>query len=341
MKVFISWSGPISKAVAESLYDWLPRVIQAVQPWLSTTAIDKGARWSTDIATQLEQSDLGLICLTRDNLEAPWILFESGALSKALHRAHVCPYLFRIEPSDLQGPLVQFQTSKAEKEDTKKLVQTINRAQGAAALPNDIVDDAFEVWWPRLDECLKNIPDTQQEQNPKRDEREILEEMLELVRAQSRKALEPDKDITYKLIRTEINDFKSYIMSTMVNKDAALQLEENRLQQDIDQCEISMVSIQLNMMTMAIGNKLKGSEEIEELLTYTKSKLDDLESRATTIKQDSLAEIQSLKTQYSQREAAYASLKKKIEDAKAITVNSKPTESKKRQKKTSTKRDDA
>jgi hypothetical protein len=341
MKVFISWSGPVSKAVAESLYDWLPRVIQAVQPWLSTTAIDKGARWSTDIATQLEQSDLGLICLTPDNLEAPWILFESGALSKALHRSYVCPYLFRIEPSDLQGPLVQFQASKAEKEDTKKLVQTINRAQGATALPNDIVDDAFEVWWPKLDACLKNIPDTQQEQKPNRDEREILEEMLELVRVQSRNALEPDKDIIYKLIRTEVNNFKSYIMSTMVNKDAVLQLEENRLQQDIDECSINILAIELEMTTMAIRNKFKESEKIEELLTDTKLKLDDLESRAITIKPDSLARIQSIKAQYSQREAAYSSLKKKIEKAKAITVNRKPTESKKSQKKTSAKRDDA
>lgn len=94
MKIFISWSGSMSQAIAEALHDWLPRVIQAVQPWLSSTNIDKGARWSDDIAAQLEETKFGLICLTRENLEAPWILFEAGALSKTLDRTYVCPYLF-------------------------------------------------------------------------------------------------------------------------------------------------------------------------------------------------------------------------------------------------------
>jgi hypothetical protein len=124
VKVFISWSGTTSRELAEALHAWLPSVIQSIEPWMSSADIDKGARWSADIAEELEECSIGLICLTPDNLEAPWIMFEAGALSKALDRAFVCPYLFNLNHADLKGPLVQFQSSKAEKEDTKKLMHT-------------------------------------------------------------------------------------------------------------------------------------------------------------------------------------------------------------------------
>ena len=35
MKVFISWSGEKSKKIAEVFRDWLPQVIQAIEPFVS------------------------------------------------------------------------------------------------------------------------------------------------------------------------------------------------------------------------------------------------------------------------------------------------------------------
>src|SRR3954469_20494730 len=83
-RVFISWSGDTSRQVAEALKDWLPEVIEGIEPWLSTQDLTAGMRWGSELASQLERTDFGVICLTPDNLQAPWILFEAGALAKAV-----------------------------------------------------------------------------------------------------------------------------------------------------------------------------------------------------------------------------------------------------------------
>ncbi len=137
MKVFISWSGERSKKVAEALREWLPNVIQAIDPWMSSEDIEKGGRWYVDIVSELESSYYGIICLTSDNIESPWIHFEAGALSKSMEKSRVCPYLFHIDPSIIKGPLVLFQAAKSTKEDTKKLLHSINQALAENALSTE------------------------------------------------------------------------------------------------------------------------------------------------------------------------------------------------------------
>lgn len=183
MKVFISWSGDRSRAVAEALRYWLPKVIQAVQPWMSANDIEKGSRWRTGISTELEQSSIGIICLTPENLASPWIHFEAGALSKQQQNTYVCTYLYKVDPVDVRDPLAQFQTTKAEREDTRKLLQSINNARSVEKLSENELNEQFDVWWPKLESRLQSIPATQEAAQPTRSEKDILEEILRLVRS--------------------------------------------------------------------------------------------------------------------------------------------------------------
>jgi hypothetical protein len=186
MDVFISWSGERSRAAAEALRGWLPKIINAIKPWLSSADIDKGARWSTDVASRLEAAKAGIICLTPSNIHSDWILFEAGALSKTLQNTFVCPFLIGLEPSDVKPPLAQFQATKAEKDEVLKLLKTLNSALGDDALPETHINEAFEVWWPRLESQLKNLPSEDSKTKPHRPDRELLEEILSVVRNQNR-----------------------------------------------------------------------------------------------------------------------------------------------------------
>ena len=67
MKVFLSWSGDKSREVALILNEWLPNVMQWVKPFMSAEDIKKGARWSADVAKELEDTNFGIICVTPDN----------------------------------------------------------------------------------------------------------------------------------------------------------------------------------------------------------------------------------------------------------------------------------
>jgi len=189
MLVFLSWSGTQSKAVAETLSNWIGKVIQTAEPWISLD-IDKGARWSPEISQKLEASKVGIICLTKENLDSQWILFEAGALSKT-KEAHVCTFLLGLNPSDVQQPLGQFQHTAFEKSDIRRLVSTINnliKNCGEKPLHEKMLDDVFEVYWPSLNDALAKIAKTETHTEKKdRPERELLEEILELLRTQERR----------------------------------------------------------------------------------------------------------------------------------------------------------
>ncbi|TBW03655.1 TIR domain-containing protein [Azotobacter chroococcum] len=154
MRVFISWSGALSHKVASSLRDWLPSVLQAIEPWLSSQDIAPGARWISEISEQLAAVEVGIICLTAENLRSSWLNFEAGAISKQVQGARVCIYAIDLAPSDISGPLAQFQISRSTREDTLGLLRVLNAKLGPLALQEERLERSFDVWWPTLEAQL-------------------------------------------------------------------------------------------------------------------------------------------------------------------------------------------
>jgi TIR domain len=207
MKVFISWSGSTSHKVAVALREWLPSVLQAIDPYVSSEDIDKGARWNTDISKELEDSSFGILCITPENLDAPWLNFEAGALSKSLDRARVAPFLFRVDRAAITGPLLQFQSTLLETDDVRKLVKSLNSALEGSALDEARIDEIFDVWWPKLEEALASIEDQDEEEKPPaRKQADVLAEILDLARSQQKILGQPEELLPPRYLNFVLND---------------------------------------------------------------------------------------------------------------------------------------
>jgi hypothetical protein len=211
MKVFLSWSGEKSHLMAIALREWLPSVIQAIDPYVSSEDIDKGTRWASDIASELDLSTFGILCITKENLEAPWVNFEAGALSKSLDKSRVCPILLDIKRSEVQGPLLQFQSTLVEQEDFFKLVSSLNSSLKSGSLDEARLRKSFDNWWislvDKVNEIIK-VDSKVEKKNSTEHKSEILEELLDLARSQQKLLRNPEEILpiqylNYALNRTE------------------------------------------------------------------------------------------------------------------------------------------
>jgi len=232
-KVFISWSGELSKKLAEEIRVWLPGVLQFVKPYFTPNDIEKGTRWSSEIATELDNSNAGIICLTKDNLNKPWILFEAGALSKHFGKSNVCTILFNFDSADFTGPLTSFQATKFDKTDFKKLLMTINNTGGEFKLESAVLNDVFEMWWPKLESKVNSILNTHvnEKENNLRSEREILEEILELTRMNAKRYPgrgDVSRQTVHRLIDI-LQEMQYRIMKMNGGKESMMFLEELRM----------------------------------------------------------------------------------------------------------------
>ena len=169
-QVFISWSGKRSLAVAESLCDFIPRVIPELQDRLFvSTGIEKGARWSDEIARHLEEADAGILCVTAEGLNSTWLHFEAGALTKGLDStrdrrgepggasssSRIFTYLHGIAPTAFSGPLSVYQWTSANREDTWRLMQALHDLFATARSELRSAQRRFEDAWPDLERALR------------------------------------------------------------------------------------------------------------------------------------------------------------------------------------------
>jgi len=189
MNVFLSWSGSRSNKIASALNNWIPKVIQSARPWMSAEDIATGSRWNAELNQQLENTAIGIICITPENQQSIWLHFEAGALSKLLSDSKVMPLLHELTPGQVSGPMSQFQSVTLTKEGVSKIINSVNDSLDDKKINESDLLEIFDVWWPKLEDQLNSIGG-HVEHIPKRETSEMLEELIDIAREQRRNSEE-------------------------------------------------------------------------------------------------------------------------------------------------------
>ena len=122
-EVFISWSGEHSKSIAISLKLFLEELFEneSFSAFMSEKDIPSGSEWFKVIEERLINSACAIIVLTKENVSAPWVLFESGAMAINYEKKRVIPILFDVSIED-KSPLSHFNHIKPTKTGFEKMI---------------------------------------------------------------------------------------------------------------------------------------------------------------------------------------------------------------------------
>lgn len=154
-KIFLCWSKSRSKSIAAAWSKLLPQIIKGIQPIVSVE-FQKGKEWARLLRRDLDEARTGIVFLTPENLDAPWIHFEAGALATAVGRrdGDVFTYLYGLDPARLAGPLSAYHSTVATKDDTRLLVRDL-----CTALDREAPDEtAYSAWWTKLERAMDDVP---------------------------------------------------------------------------------------------------------------------------------------------------------------------------------------
>lgn len=260
MNVFLSWSGERSKRIAQLLDEWLQCVIQRIKPWMSSKDIDRGTIWFTEINDQLKATSTGIICLTRENLNKPWILFEAGALLKGLSSSRLCTLLIDLQPADISDPLAQFNHTLPTKEGMWGLIRTLNNSLLEERISEKILERIFETYWQQFDEAFRKIMgETEAGDLPKKkDKDELMYELLNSVRMLDKRirSIEYNNNSTYNEKRLIDDRIENIIINFI--KENNIELQKLNLDESID----------IIMKKLMLGNKKYSFDNINNNIEY-------------------------------------------------------------------------
>ena len=165
-RLFISQSKERALRLAQALHTFLPMVVQGSDPWVSADGIDPGTNFRQAIDRNLTTSLAGIICVTPENQNEPWLLFEAGALTQKPHE-HVWIVLLDLEPGEMPRPLGDLQlTVASDRAQMFEMIKSIDRIVSEAmrrTQREQALERLFDMFWtsdlnPLVQDLLAHPP---------------------------------------------------------------------------------------------------------------------------------------------------------------------------------------
>lgn len=152
MKIFISWSGSLSKSVALDLKDWLPKVIQVAEPWVSEVDIPKGTAWFDEVRNALKSAAIGIFVVTPESAESVWLNYEAGSIAQILTDKRVCPFVVGMTKTQVKPPLGLLNGTEAkDKQDVLNFLLSV----APEGVKHSTIEHAFGREWSDFELLLR------------------------------------------------------------------------------------------------------------------------------------------------------------------------------------------
>ncbi len=161
-KIFISWSGSVTNNFAMGLKRVIEETIFPdlnVECFVSNVDIASGTDWWTSIGSELKSCRFGILCLSNENIYAPWIFYEAGGM--ASRDVPTTPLLVGCEIDSLEkSPLGGKQCVDFESQaEFIKMIVDINHHFNDL-LPSSIVKQMAEKGYDELNRSLSSVIST-------------------------------------------------------------------------------------------------------------------------------------------------------------------------------------
>jgi hypothetical protein len=116
--------------------------------------------WFGEINRAIKGATAGIMCVTRENYDRPWILYEAGGLVATCGRGGVFPFLLDMKPPELDGlnyPLYPLESYFFDRGGVFHLVSALNRKLEPESKTENEVEKDFNSAWPELESQLRAI----------------------------------------------------------------------------------------------------------------------------------------------------------------------------------------
>ena len=155
--IFISWSKPLSNKIAGSIKCCLETIFcDYIEAYFSEKDLESGILMQ-NINSAMRRSEIGIICLTRENLSRPWLAYELGFMSGL--RIRVYPIMFGIDQTQIQNTLFAPLTVYDFENGLREVIRKVYEKLPYSSLLGTHFNNVFERALQDCFESIRNIID--------------------------------------------------------------------------------------------------------------------------------------------------------------------------------------